>query len=55
VPGWLTSVIELAVGAGCLASAIATWRRRELRAYAVLLALAGATAVGHAIWALASG
>jgi hypothetical protein len=55
VPGWLTSVIELAVGAGCLGSAVVTWPRRELRALAVLLALGGAAAAGHAIWALATG
>lgn len=49
----MTDAIELAVGAVCLAGAVATWRR-QARAASALLGLAGLTAVGHAIWSIAS-
>ena len=49
----MTDVVELVVGAVCLAGAVATWRR-QARVAGALLALAGLTAVGHAIWSLAT-
>jgi hypothetical protein len=52
MPAWLTSVIELAVGLGCLGCAAATWRVRGLRIFAVLFTIGGALAAGHALWAL---
>jgi hypothetical protein len=51
----LTYAIELAVGLGCLAAAVGLWRRASLRALAVLFAAGGVAAVGHAVWALATG
>jgi hypothetical protein len=55
VPAWLTSVIELAVGVGCLGAAWAMWRGRGMRVLAIIFAIAGATAAGHAVWALVTG
>jgi hypothetical protein len=52
MPAWLTSTIELAVGIGCPGCAVATWRVRGLRIFAVLFAIGGALAAGHAAWAL---
>jgi hypothetical protein len=52
MPAWLTSAIELAVGIGCLSCAVAIWRVRGLRIFALLFAVGGALAVGHALWAL---
>jgi len=50
----VTDVIELAVGAVCLAAAAATWRSGA-KLVGALLAVAGLTAVGHAIWSMATG
>jgi hypothetical protein len=47
----LTSVIELAVGLACFAGAVAAWPR-GLRWVSALLAIAGATAVVHALVSL---
>jgi hypothetical protein len=49
----VTDAIELAVGAVCLVGAVATWRR-QARAASALLAIGGLTAVGHAIWSIAT-
>jgi hypothetical protein len=49
----VTDAIELAVGAVCLVGAVATWHR-QARGASALLALAGLTAVGHAIWSIAT-
>ncbi len=51
MPQALTDAIELAVGGVCLAVSLAAWRR-GLRVVAVLFALGGVTAVGHAAWSL---
>ena len=48
-----TYLVELAVGMGCLAGAVAAWRLPRFRWLAVILALAGAAAVGHAALQLA--
>jgi disulfide bond formation protein DsbB len=45
----LTYVTELAVGFGCLVAAIATARSPRLRWLALVLAVAGASAIVHAI------
>jgi hypothetical protein len=45
----LTYVTELAVGLGCLVAAIATARSPRLRWLALVLAVAGASAIVHAI------
>ena len=50
----LTYVIELAVGLGCVVAAVATARSRRLRWFALVLAVAGATAIVHAIARLAA-
>ncbi|MDP9342393.1 MAG: hypothetical protein M3Q23_09940 [Actinomycetota bacterium] len=50
----VTSLVELAVGLGCLAAAVGSWRRPSLRWVAVLLAVAGLAAVAHAVVALAA-
>jgi hypothetical protein len=47
----LSSWTELAVGSVCLAGALAAWRR-SLRSAAIVLTLAGATAIVHAALAL---
>ena len=44
-----TYVIESAVGLGCLVVAAGVWRRARLRWPALVLAAAGAVAVGHAL------
>lgn len=44
--------IEAAVGAACLVAAYTVWRRPGLRLMAVLLAVAGVAAVGHAALSL---
>lgn len=49
----MTEVIELAVGAVCLAAAVATWRSGT-RTVSLLLAVAGLAAVVHAIWSMAT-
>jgi hypothetical protein len=54
MPAWLTSAIELVVGAACLGAAVAVWGRRELRRFAPLFGIAGLAAVGHAAWAFAT-
>ena len=54
VPQWLTNAIELAVGAVCLGGSAIAWRRRGLRAFAVLFALAGIAAFGHAVVMIAN-
>jgi len=55
VPQWLTNAIELAEGAVCLGGSAIAWRRHELRAFAVLFALAGIAALGHAVGMIANG
>ena len=50
----LTDLIELAVGAVCLAAAVATWRS-GVKIVSAVLAVAGLTAVGHAIWSMTTG
>ena len=50
----LTYVTELAVGLGCVAAAVATARSRRLRWLALVLAVAGSTAIVHAIVELAT-
>jgi hypothetical protein len=54
VPQLAIDVIELAVGAACLAAAVAVWRR-GLRIAGVVFAVAGVAAVGHAVWSMATG
>jgi hypothetical protein len=49
----VTDVIELAVGAVCLVAAVATWRS-GLKVVSAVLAVAGITAVGHAVWSMAT-
>ena len=55
MPQWLTNAIELAVGSVCLGGSAIVWRRHELRAFAVVFALAGVAALGHAIVMIANG
>jgi hypothetical protein len=50
----LTYVTELAVGFGCVVAAVATARSRRLRWLALVLGVAGATAIVHAIVELAT-
>jgi hypothetical protein len=50
----LTYVTELAVGLGCVVTAVATARSRRLRWFALVLAVAGAAAIVHAIVELAT-
>ena len=50
----LTYVTELAVGLGCVVAAVATSRSRRLRWLAIVLAVAGAAAIVHAILELAT-
>jgi hypothetical protein len=50
----LTYVTELAVGLGCVVAAVATARSRRLRWLAVVLAVAGAAAIVHAVFELAA-
>jgi hypothetical protein len=52
MPAWLTSIIELVVGLVCLAAAWGAWRRLHSTIAAVLFALAGLAAAGHAVWML---
>ena len=49
----LTYVTELAVGIGCMVAAVTTVRSRRLRWLALVLAVAGAAAIVHAIVELA--
>ena len=49
----LTYATELAVGLGCMVAAVATVRGRRLRWLALVLAVAGAAAIVHAIVELA--
>jgi hypothetical protein len=50
----LTYVTELAVGLGCVLAALATARSHRLRWLALVLAVAGSTAIVHAIVELAT-
>lgn len=50
----LTDLIELAVGAVCLAASVAS-RRSGAKLVSALLAIAGLTAVAHAIWSMITG
>lgn len=50
----LTYVTELAVGLGCMVAAVAAVRGRRLRWPALVLAVAGAAAIVHAIVELAT-
>jgi hypothetical protein len=50
----VTSVVELAVGLGCLAAAVGAWRRGGLRWLAALLVAAGVAATVHSAAALAA-
>ena len=50
----LTYVTELAVGLACVVAAVATSRSRRLRWLAIVLAVAGAAAIVHAIVELAT-
>ena len=50
----LTYLTELLVGLGCVVAAVATARSRRLRWLALLLAVAGAAAIVHAIVELAT-
>ena len=50
----LTYVTELAVGLGCVVAAVATARSRRLLWLAVVLAVAGAAAIVHAVVELAA-
>jgi hypothetical protein len=50
----LTYVTELAVGIGCVVAAVATARSHRLRWLALVLAVAGAAAIVHAIVELAT-
>jgi hypothetical protein len=45
----LTYITELAVGLGCVVAAVATARSRRMRWLALVLAVAGSTAIVHAI------
>ena len=49
----MTNVIELAVGAVCLAGAVAMWRS-GVRLVGALIAVAGLSAVVHAIGSMAT-
>jgi hypothetical protein len=55
VPQWLTNTIELAVGVVCLGGSAVAWRRHELRLFAVVFAVPGIAALGHAVRAIANG
>ena len=52
---WVTAAIEALVGAACLAMGAASWRRATplFRVVAVVLLLAGATAVVNAVVSVA--
>ena len=50
----LTYVTELAIGLGCVVAAVATARTPRMRWLAIVLAVAGATAIVHAIARLAA-
>jgi hypothetical protein len=50
----LTYVTELTVGLGCVVAAVATARSPRLRWPALVLAVAGAAAIVHAIGELAA-
>ena len=50
----LNYVTELAVGLGCVVAAVATARTPRMRWLAIVLAVAGATAIVHAIARLAA-
>lgn len=53
MPQLAIDIIELAVGAVCLAAGAATWRR-GLRVVGAVFAVAGAAAVIHAAWSMAT-
>jgi hypothetical protein len=48
----VTAVIEAAVGLACLVGAAGIWRRPGLRLAAAILAIAGITALIHAVTSL---
>jgi hypothetical protein len=50
----LSYAIELAVGLGCVAAAVAALRTRRLRWLGVVLLIAGAAAIAHAVLRLLS-
>ncbi len=50
----LTYVTEFAVGLACVVAAVATARGHRLRWLAIVLAIAGAAAIVHAILELAT-
>ncbi|MEA2556942.1 MAG: hypothetical protein QOG88_480 [Actinomycetota bacterium] len=52
MPAWLTSIIELLVGLVCLGAAWGAWVRLRSPVATALIALAGLTAAGHAVWML---
>jgi hypothetical protein len=51
MPQLATDLIELAVGIACLGVTAASWRRGS-RVVAVVFAVAGLAAVGHAVWSM---
>ncbi len=51
----VTFTIELAVGLGCLGAATGLRRHPSLRVLALFFTIGGIAAVGHALWALATG
>jgi hypothetical protein len=55
VPDLLTDLIEAAVGTACLIGAWIAWFRLGRRPPAVVVAVLGVAAVGHAVWSLATG
>ena len=51
MPRTLSALIELSVGLACVAGAWIAWRVPGLRWFAVMAAVAGLAAVGHAaVW-----
>jgi hypothetical protein len=50
----LSYAIELAVGLGCVVAAVAALRTRRLRWLGVVLLIAGAAAIAHAVFRLLS-
>jgi hypothetical protein len=50
----VNGVVEALVGLVCLGAGIAVWRKPGLRLLALVLAVAGVAAIGHALIALAS-
>jgi hypothetical protein len=50
----VNAVVETLVGFVCLGAGIAVWRKPGLRLLALVLAVAGLAAIGHAATAIAS-